>query len=101
MLTPEESRKLGWVPYVMDFSFEESMRFAAAIATANDVEDLPQWVKDAANAADRQVGVHTWSLRHPDRPPEMPRQRVGSADSDARQDRPQRHKADATEPGEN
>jgi hypothetical protein len=85
----------------MDFSLEESMRFAAAIATATDVEDLPQWVKDAADAADREVGVHAWSLRHPDRPAEMPSQRVGSPNNDAHQDRPQRHEADATEPGKN
>jgi hypothetical protein len=60
MLTPEESRKLGWVPYVMDFSVDENMRFATAVATANVFDDLPQWVRDAADAADRKVGVQTW-----------------------------------------
>jgi hypothetical protein len=60
MLAPEESRKLGWVPYVMDFSADENMRFVAAVANANDFNDLPQWVRDAAEAADRKVGVQTW-----------------------------------------
>ena len=65
MLAEEESRKLGWVPYVMDFSFEEGLRFAAAVAMATEFDDLPQWVKDAADAADRQVGVRTLHVSTP------------------------------------
>jgi hypothetical protein len=84
MLTPEDSRKLGWVPYVMDFSFEESARFTAAIASAHDLDDLPQWVKDAAYAADHKVGVRIWSLAHHDLPGEIPRQRLGSGGLAAR-----------------
>jgi hypothetical protein len=57
MLTPEEARRLGWVPYVMDLSFDDSMRFAAAVSTAKDFDDLPGWVREAAEAADRKVGV--------------------------------------------
>jgi hypothetical protein len=59
MMPDELARKLGWVPYVLDFSFEQSLQFAAAVATATQFDDLPQWVKDAADAADRQVGVPT------------------------------------------
>lgn len=57
MLSPEESRRLGWVPYVMDYSFEQGRRFTAAVDAAQDFEDLPRWVKEAAEAADRKVGV--------------------------------------------
>ena len=59
MLSAGELRRLGWVPYVMDFSFEQHALFAAAVREANDFDGLPQWVKDAADAANRKVGVRT------------------------------------------
>lgn len=63
MLPAEEIRRLGWVPYVLDFTSEESVRFAAALALATEFDDLPQWVKDSADAADRKVGVRTMHTR--------------------------------------
>jgi hypothetical protein len=83
MLTPEDHRKLSWVPYVMDFSFEDDTRFAAALSAANRFEDLPQWVKDAAEAADRRVGVHLW-----DHVVDLPHQRTGGVGAG---DHPHRH----------
>ena len=72
MLADEESRKLGWVPYVMDFSFEESLRFAAAVSVATDFDDLPSGsrtqqtpliARSACNTAGVGEPLHTARLR--------------------------------------
>ncbi|HZS20889.1 MAG TPA: hypothetical protein VFA63_07865 [Pseudonocardiaceae bacterium] len=92
MLTPEESRKLGWVPYVMDFSYEDNVRFAAAIAVADDLAHLPQWVKEAADAADRRVGIHV-----PGHVVDLPHQRIGGVAATAPEGDPLRHLAESDE----